>query len=98
MRISNHELSPFPALHSVKQPRLTFTAVELKALQRAADILDTADKKATQHYMTGNSELWGSEGRITNPSLSDLNMDLALMLCTGYLQDILANPEGLRLD
>ena len=91
MKVYNHELSPFPGLLSTTQPRLKFTAAELKALQRTANILAEADKKATEYYRADDTE-------ISNPSLGDLNMDLALMLCTGYLQDILATPEGLRLD
>ena len=89
MRIRKHELSPFPALLSTTQDRLTFTATELKALTRAADILDQAGDKAARYY---------ADDSFPNASLSDLNMDLALMFCSGYLRDILSEKDGIRLE
>ena len=97
MKIREHELSPFPGLLSTTQTRLTFTAAELKTLERAAKILEQADRKATHYYMDDVAEVCGSQGQISNPSLSDLNMDMALMFCTGYLRDILEHKSGLNL-
>ena len=91
MKIYKRELSPFPALESVTQDMLAFNATELAALRRTVNIMEQADAKLCQYY----SKDWQGT---SNPSLSDLHMDYALMLCTGYLRGILSDTRGLRLD